>query len=471
MSSQSRDAQATPRRAARLTSSSSTLRARLGRARITRWHHVLLASWTLAWYLMVERHGGQSWQYFVNGSRWLFGTNLTGSPGDGGGLHLYADHPDLQIGPVSFVVAALFSYLQYDHGRAIAEAVMSGIGLYVLILTGRSASTYLSGRGVDYRRLQVRVLLAGLAFIPMWVEVSVRFAHLDDVLALLFTALAVRAFTQRRASAVGLYLALAVDSKPWAVGFFALVLALPDRRHWWRAIRVALPVIALAWLPFFLGDLNTLTAAKFQIQNSPASALRWLGVHDAGTPSWDRPAQTLLGLALGAIAVRRGRWQAVVLLGANARIALDPSVYTYYTATVLLGTLLWDILGERRLVPLWSWLALASLYGSIFVWQGHPQILGALRLGFVAVSTLYVLFWPIRDAERTIGSGARTTVPAPAEPPTGVGQPAPATAALRAVSEADDAAAGPQPPRPAAWPTLPTPNRRRGQDVVADEVG
>lgn len=357
---------------------------------------MLLAFWTLGWYLMVERHGGQSWQYFVNGSRWLFGTNLTGAPGDGGGLHLYADHPDLQIGPVSFVVAALFSYLQYDHGRAIAEAVMSGIGLYVLILTGRSASTYLSGRGVDYRRLQVRVLLAGLAFIPMWVEVSVRFAHLDDVLALLFTALAVRAFTQGRATAVGLYLALAVDSKPWAFGFFALILALP-RRQWWRGIRVSLPVIALAWLPFFLGDLNTLTAAKFQIQNSPASALRWLGVHDAGTPSWDRPAQTLLGLALGALAVRRGRWQAVVLLGANARIALDPSVYTYYTATVLLGTLVWDILGERRLVPLWSWLALGSLYGSIFVWQGHPQILGGLRLGFAALSTAYVLFWPIRD--------------------------------------------------------------------------
>ena len=95
----------------------------------------------------------------------------------------------------------------------------------------------------------------------------------------------------------------------------------------------------------------------------------------------------------------------MVLLGANARIVLDPSVYTYYTASVLLGTLLWDVIGQRRLVPWWSWLALLTLYGSVFA-VPDDAARGLIRLAFVAVSTAYVLFWPVRErGRRGRGSG------------------------------------------------------------------
>jgi len=81
---------------------------------------------------------------------------------------------------------------------------------------------------------------------------------------------------------------------------------------------------------------------------------------------------------------------------------------------VLLGTLLWDVIGQRRLVPWWSWIALLTLYGSVFV-VPDDSARGLIRLGFVAVSTAYVLFWPVRDRgdRRSRGRGRprRPTTP------------------------------------------------------------
>ncbi|WP_405784237.1 hypothetical protein [Streptomyces sp. NBC_00859] len=355
-------------------------------------HLVLLTAWTVLWFAVVEPHGGFSWHYLHTGGELLY----QGPGGDGtGGLNLYAHHPELQMGPVSFLAAGLFNPFPEATGQFLAAALMSLLGLVIVVLAGRSAAYHLLGTGTNHQRLRQRVLIAGLAFIPMWIEVAVRFGHLDDVLALFFTALAVRAVTRGNAAATGAFLALAMDSKPTALAFLPLLLALP-RHRWLRAALWCAGLVAVAWLPFFVGDPQSFAAAKFAIPNHPASALRWLGVGDPETPGWDRPAQAALGLVLGTVAVWRGRWPAVVLLGANARIVLDPSVYTYYTASVLLGTLLWDVIGQRRLVPWWSWLALLTLYASVFV-ISDDAVRGLLRLAFVALSTAYVLLWPVRE--------------------------------------------------------------------------
>jgi len=105
----------------------------------------------------------------------------------------------------------------------------------------------------------------------------------------------------------------------------------------------------------------------------------------------------------------------VVLLGANARILLDPSIYTYYTASILLGTLLWDGIGQRRLVPWWSWTALALLYGGALL-VPSDSARGLLRLGFVLLSTGYVLLWPTRRPKRGQGSHRADCRPAPPLP-------------------------------------------------------
>ncbi|MGV9266501.1 hypothetical protein ACWDRR_17790 [Kitasatospora sp. NPDC003701] len=360
-------------------------------------HHVLLVGWTILWFLLVEPSGGFSWHYLRQGEELLFSGQADG------GLSLYAHHPELQIGPVSLAVARLFSPFPAHTGQVVAEAAMSGLGLVMLVLVGRTAAWYYLGTGTNHRRLQQRLLVAGLAFIPMWVEVSVRFAHLDDVLALFFTTLAAHALSRGRAVQVGVYLALAVDSKPWALAFAPLILALP-RPAWLRTALWFVALVAVAWLPFYLGNLDTVAAAKFTIPNQPASALRWFGVTDPTTPWWDRPLQFGLGLALGSIAVWRGRWPAVVLLGADARILFDPSVYTYYSASILLGTLLWDAVGQKRLVPWWSWIALAALYGGTLLIPSDSAR-GFVRLAFVVLSAAYVLLWPTRQDRRPRSGG------------------------------------------------------------------
>lgn len=359
---------------------------------LVRRHHVLLVAWTVLWFILVEPKGGFSWHYLRQGEQLLF----SGQPD--GGLSLYAHHPELQIGPVSLAAARLTAPFSPYTGQVIAEAVSSALGLVMLVLVGRTAALYYLGTGTNHRRLQQRVLIAGLAFIPMWVEVSVRFAHLDDVLALFFTALAAHALARGKPVQVAVFLALAVDSKPWAIAFAPLILALP-RPAWLRTALWFCALVAVAWLPFYLGNLDTVAAAKFTIPNQPASSLRWFGVTDPTTPWWDRPTQFALGLGLGGIAVWRGRWPAVVLLGANARVLLDPSVYTYYTASILLGTLLWDAVGQKRLVPWWSWIALASLYGGTLFLPSDPAR-GLVRLAFVVVSTAYVLLWPTQQTRR-----------------------------------------------------------------------
>ncbi|MFJ9908139.1 hypothetical protein ACIRVK_35595 [Streptomyces sp. NPDC101152] len=372
--------------------------------RPVRWHNMLLALWTTVWFFVAERHGAVSWHYLRQGQELLFNQQ------SGGGLALYANHPELQIGPVSFLVAGLFAPFSPAVGEKLADMFMSGLGLYMLVLIGRAAADHYRGTGINHRRLQQRVLIAGAAFIPMWVEVSVRFAHLDDVLALFFTTLAVRSLVRGNATAVGVFLALAVASKPWAVGFLPLLLALP-RPAWPRAAAWLFGLVAVAWLPFYLTHTDTLAATRFTIPNQPASSLRWFGVHDPVTPWWDRPAQMGLGLALGTLAVRRHRWPAVVLLAADARIALDPSVYTYYNASVLLGTLIWDSIGQRRLVPWVSWIALLSLYGSALV-VPSDSVRGLIRLAFTLGSAAYVLFWPQRTPR-----GKRSSRRPPAPPP------------------------------------------------------
>lgn len=358
-------------------------------------HLILLSVWTLAWFALVEPNGGFSWHYLRTGGQLIY----QGLSGDStGGLNLYAHHPELQMGPVSFLVAGLFNPFPERTGQLLAAALMSLLGLVILVLSGRSAAWHFLGTGTNHQRLRQRVLIAGFAFIPMWIEVAVRFGHLDDVLALFFTALAVRAVTRGNGVATGVFLALAMDSKPTALAFATLVFALPRDQRMRAGVWCAL-VVAFVWAPFFLSNPHSLDAAGFSIPNQPASALRWLGVAAPRTPGWDRPAQAALALLLGGTAVWRGRWAAVVLLGANARIVLDPSVYTYYTASVLLGTLMWDVIGQRRLVPWWSWLALLTLYGSVFV-VPDDATRGLIRLAFVVVSTAYVLLWPQRTRPR-----------------------------------------------------------------------
>ena len=351
---------------------------------------IALGCWALACFAFFARHGGKAWHFFTSGSTLLFGGASAGAPP--GGLHLYASYPQLQIGPAAFVVTEGLRQIGPHQGVLAAEAVLMALGLCLLHELTRIALITRPGLAQGPAVLGVTVLVGGAAFLASWAELAATFTHLDDAVALLLAVLAVRCAIAKRPVLVGLCVGLATDFKPWALVFLPLAF-MPPVRAWGRAAASAGAVIAAAWLPFAIADHRTVAALHYTIRNMPGSALRALGVLDPRTPSWDRPAQLLIGCALAAIALRRGRWPAVILLGVGARIALDPADHGYYTAGVLVGALLWDLAGARHPIPLWTVTSFATLT-LVHAVTKDGALLGLLRLGLVLAFTTAILLGP-----------------------------------------------------------------------------
>lgn len=327
------------------------------------------------------RNAGSSWHYIALGSSLLF------SDDPGQGLQLYASHPELQIGPLTFVIAGPLHLLDpWWHGRAAGVMLMSLAGPLLLAAIWRLVP--------EPHRRPGRLFIAGTIFLPVWSELATHAGHLDDVLALSFGLAAMHARLHRRPLLAGILIAAAADSKPWALAFMPLLLVRPTRSAC-AALGVCAVGVAAAWLPFVLYEPQTLHAAHFTITNAASSGLRVLGYNGPSTPSWDRPAQLALGCLLGVLAIYRRRWEAVILLATATRILLDPEVYGYYTAGVLVGTVIFDLVATDRRWPLVTLTAALSLYVARFLANVHlvpltAQQLGDLRVAFVAVAVMAV---------------------------------------------------------------------------------
>ncbi len=366
-----------------------TLRARAA----DNWHLLVLGGWTLAWFVILAPHQGIAWKFFTEGSRLLFGAGH-GQLSSAGGLHLYASHPQLQIGPLSFAVAQVLRYLGPDQGLVAAQIALTVVGLLLVRTIADIATKVRPDLAARPGGLRWTELAGGAVFLVAWVELSVAYTHLDDGLALALSVLAVRAVATGQPALAGLCVGLAADAKPWALVFLPILLAAPSRTRW-HAVAWAMAAVGAAWLPFVIADPGTVAAAHFTIVNLPASALRALGVTDPRTPTWDRPAQLVVGWAFGLVALGRRRWPAAILLGAGARIALDPAVHGYYTAGIMVGALLWDMLGPRRPYPAWSLVSFAALNVAPLVTK-HAALLGQVRLGLVVAFSAVLLLGPDR---------------------------------------------------------------------------
>jgi hypothetical protein len=320
-----------------------------------------------------------SWHFFDAGARLLF------SASGGGGLHLYAHHPVLQIGPLALLVAAPLRVADPWHGRVAAVLLMTALGPILLWLIGRLKIA--GAHGVSRRRLT----FAGMVLIPVWVEVATHFAHLDDVLALAFAVLAMHAIELERPLLAGLLLGCAADSKPWAAAFIPLVFALAPRLRL-RATAVWVISIAAAWLPFVLVDPASFRVTSFTIPNTASSALRALGIYDPRTPVWDRPLQLILGCLLAWAVVRSGRWPAALFAAITVRVLLDPGTYAYYTSGLVLAAILVDLFLTRRRIPLYALTAGVVVYAARAT-PLDPHTLGVLR-AIYCVTALTTLFLP-----------------------------------------------------------------------------
>jgi hypothetical protein len=353
------------------------------------WHLVLLAAWAAKWFQEMSAGAPRSWRLFVLAAK-LFVGQRPAATTQPGGLHMYANYPRFQFGPVTLGASALIRLIGPHEGVAAAQILMTIAGLAIIYLAERAACH--ARPDLDPDQIRWAAVGAGFVFVPVWAILAVSWAHLDDVLALLFAAVAVHAVARGRPVMTGVFLALSGSAKPWAFAFMALLFALPAPR--WRAIAWAAGVTLLLWAPFVIADPHSIAAARYAIPNVDGSGLRALGVNTPDTPSWDRAAQILVGFGLSVLAIRRGRWPAVLLICTAVRVALDPNTYPYYDAGPIVGALVWDLMGGRRAVPVWT-LAAGSLYWAWSAAGGASMLTGDMRVGFAVVVAAYAILAPV----------------------------------------------------------------------------
>ena len=326
-------------------------------------------AWMALWAGVQVGHALVSWHFFASGAA------LLSSGGSGAGLHLYATHPQLQIGPLAFLAATPLNGLAFWVSGAIAAVGIAAAAPAMLQSLSRLPGLTISNRQRG---------LAAVVLMPAWAELAVHYTHLDDALALVLLVGAMHAVARSRPLTAALLLAASAGAKPWALAFVPLRLVLP-RLRWRRAAAVWLAAVVAAWLPFVVADPRTLHAGGFSIPNVASSSLRALGVTAASTPSWDRPVQLVVGVALGTVAVRRGRWLVVPAVVLAVRMLLDPGAYPYYTAGLVLATVALD-LGWRQ--TRWPWVSIgvvAGLYCVRFMGLMTPT---EAALGWLRAATL-----------------------------------------------------------------------------------
>ena len=347
-----------------------------------------VAAWTALWAWAQSNPSGLSWHFFVSGSQLLF---------HGSGLDLYAKHPELQIGPLAFLVAAPLTLLG-DLAQPVALVLMTIAGPLCLALIAPL---------VPLPRRELRMILAALLVVPAWTVLSVRFGHLDDVVALVLAVAALRAVAANRAGLAGLAIGAAVAAKPWALGFVPLLLVLDGQRL--RAVGSALACVVAAWAPFVIANPATLAALRPPVGVAPSSGLRVLGYRGDLVPAWDRIGQLTVGPLAALASVLRGRWPGLFLIAIAVRLALDPKDNPYYIGGAALAAVIFDLLATRSTIP-WTTMAtvvvlwqpwavdyqhrLQTSTGLSLWWFQHPDIIGIIHLGWAVAMIAVVLLAP-----------------------------------------------------------------------------
>lgn len=316
---------------------------------VLRWRYPIIVVAAFAFGLPNLRRGDTDWVWFIVGSKYLFGEY--GPVMGNGGLDLYAMHPAIQIGPLALVLAKVFRFV--GDGRVIAMLGVTAVApvlVYVLERCARKIREVASD--AQESMFQLTVLVGGIMFVQGWAQLSV-FSHLDDALVLAFAVLGVWAVTNGRPVVLGIALGFGLAAKPWAIVAVPLILAMRPR-DWWKASVVGATIAAAWWLPFILTDTDTIEAMRPYAVVAPASVLHLFGMGLDDGPGWLRPVQLGCALSVGAITVWRGRWTALLCAGIAVRLLLDPGVFAYYTAGLLMAALLWDLTRSRLPTPFWT---------------------------------------------------------------------------------------------------------------------
>jgi hypothetical protein len=315
-----------------------------------RWRYAVLTLLAIGAALkVVLPPGHDDWDgFFVFGSQMLFGHHPPGIE-EAGGLHIYANYPDVQIGPLTLALVALFRVIWDDHGsRAAAIVLMTAAGPGLVYLLESTARLLWADNGLAFRHFTV--LFGGGVVVFAWAELAAYYVHFDDGLTLLLACFAMAGVVRGRPLAVGVAIGLAAAAKPWGIVLLPLALSFRGRARF-RASASALSVIAMSWLPFIVADHRTLSAGKGIVRTSTRSVLFLFGSPAGGSPGWVRPSQLGIALLLGTALALRGRWLAILLVSVAVRVVLDPAVFEYYSTGLIVAAFAWELLRTSRPLP------------------------------------------------------------------------------------------------------------------------
>jgi hypothetical protein len=317
--------------------------------------------------------GRGDWDEFVDAGRAMFGS---------AGLHVYVQHHEVQTGPLSLLLAWLFSYTPRN-GFVLAAIVCAALGLLSVRLHELTARS----RG-DQIQFQLLVLAGGCLVAFTWAKLG-GYGHLDDALTLACAVAALHEVRAERSLRAGLAVGIAIISKPWGVIFLPLTLA--TRRRDVRAPVVAAVVAAAVWLPFIIGAPDSLKALRPTVNVFPDSVLALFGVTSESMPDWLRVGQLIGCVAVAAVLVYRRRPESVIAAAIAVRIATDPATWSYYTPGLVIGVLIWDLLDRRR----FPWMTLAAVVALAPTWLVPSEDARAgLRLAGAAAVVVWAFLRP-----------------------------------------------------------------------------
>ena len=374
----------------------------------------LVVGWSAWWAWGTWSVSGLSWHFFADGSQLLV---------DGSGLNLYADHPELQTGPLSLALAALLLPLPAIVAQSVALVAMAAAG--PLLLTALAPL-------VAPQRRRRRMLVAALLLTPAWTVLSVRWGHLDDVLAMTAAIAALRAVCADRPVLAGTALAAAVACKPWAIGFLPLLLVLPHQRL--RAMVTTAAGTLAAWGPFLAANSGTLRALHPPVGLTPASGLHALGVRGQTIPPWGRATQLVLAPMAALAASLTSRWEGVLLVAVAVRLSLDPQDNAYYIGSAVLAAAVFDLLRTCWTIP-WTTLVTVIVLWQPFVhdyarrlhtttglthwWFAHQAAVGRLHLTWSLLAVALVVAMPRSPGAQHSQNAAEVLTPPDQTPGSG----------------------------------------------------
>jgi hypothetical protein len=260
----------------------------------------------------------------------------------GRGLHLYADHPEVQIGPLGLLAGRIGGF---ENGHAtILSLVCSGL-LLVIVLLGLDR---IASGELPWKVRSVRMLLIGSSVAFAWVSLVPSTAHVDDALAI---ACVVWAFISVRITKIGwagLLLALAIACKPWAI-FVVIVVLLPKGRI--RGMATLSAASLVVWLPFLVAAPRTLSAlSAYRIDTGPASLWALWGLDHP--PTYERLLQLGVATAGGWFLWRARIPECIPLWVFGTRLFLDAGTFEYYLAGLVVAAAIVDLADGSQSVRL-----------------------------------------------------------------------------------------------------------------------